>query len=79
MHTGSRIGIATTLGLAAALVGGFIGFIASRTLVEHFAIVEGPPAGVLLVLMVGLAAVLGGVLGFALSLRRLRSRSPDPQ
>jgi hypothetical protein len=69
MNTGSRIGVATALGLAAALLGGLIGFGVARIAVEHFEIVEGPPAGVLLVLLVGIGAVLGGVLGFALSLR----------
>ena len=51
----------------------------SKILVERFGVVEGPPAGVLLVLLVGVLAVLGGVLGFALSLRWLRGRPLNPQ
>ena len=68
-----------TLGLAAALVAGCIGFFFSRILVERFGVVDGPAAGVLLVLMVGVLAVLGGVLAFALSLRWFRGRPLNPQ
>jgi len=79
MQTGSRIGISMTAGLAAAVVGGCIGFIVSRILVDGVGIVEGPPAGVLLVLLVGFCAVLGGVFGFVLSHRWLRGHPPGRQ
>lgn len=79
MQVGSRIGIATALALAAAFIGAFVAFIICRILVEHFGIVEGPPAGVLLVLMVAVGILLGGVVGFALSFRWLRNRSPSPR
>jgi glycopeptide antibiotics resistance protein len=72
MQAISRIGIAATGGLAAAFLGGCIGFFVTRILVERFAVVEGPPAAVLLVLMVAVLAIVGGLLGFTLALRSLR-------
>jgi glycopeptide antibiotics resistance protein len=73
MQNISRISIATTVGLAAAFLGACIGFIATRILVERFAVVEGPPAGVLLVLLVAVFAIVGGALGFTLAFRSLRT------
>ena len=75
MQTISRISIATTAGLAAAFLGGCIGFFTTRILVERFDLVEGPPAGVLLVLMVAVLAVVGGALGFTLAFRSLRKHA----
>jgi uncharacterized integral membrane protein len=79
MRAGSRIVIAAALAVAAAFIGGFIGSNVPRILVEHFGVVEGPPAGVLLVLLVATGILLGGVLGFVLSFRWLRTRSANPQ
>jgi hypothetical protein len=46
----ARIGIATAAALLAAFVGGCIGFLIAKVLMERVGLVEGPPAGVLLVL-----------------------------
>jgi hypothetical protein len=75
MQTISRISIATTAGLAAAFLGGMYRFFHHQDLVERFDIVEGPPAGVLLVLMVAGLAVVGGTLGFTLAIRSLRKHA----
>jgi hypothetical protein len=66
-------------GLSAAFLGGCMGFVAARIVVERFAVVEGPPAGVLLVLIVAVLACLTGVVGFILAFRSLRKHTvADP-
>ena len=74
MQTLSRIGVATAMALVAFFVGGGIGFLTTWVIVQHTEIVEGPPATVLLVLVVGIFALAGAVLGFLLSFRWLGHR-----
>ena len=62
-------------GVSAAFLGGCIGFIAARIVVERFAVAEGPPAGVLLVLMVAVLAGVSGIVGFMLAFRSLRKHT----
>jgi len=51
---------------------GAAGFLFARFLVEGLHVLDGPPAGVLLVLICCSAAFGGGALGFALCFRWLR-------
>lgn len=79
VRTISRIGIAVAAGLLAAFLGGCIGFIAVPIVVERLAVAEGPPAGVLLVLMIAVLAGVGGIVGFILAFRSLRKHTvADP-
>ena len=64
------ISIAATL--VAAFLGGCIGFLVARILAEGVGLVEGPPAGVLLVVSVLSFALLGGALGVIFALRWIR-------
>lgn len=79
MPTLARIGIATATALTAGLVVACIGFLIVRVLVEHLGLVDGPPAAVLLVLVVTILALVGVVLGLVFSLRWVRGRSADAQ
>jgi hypothetical protein len=65
------VGTAAAIGLGMGISGGVIGYFIARLLVERLAIVEGPPAGVLLVLLPSSLAVLCVFVGFVLSLWRL--------
>ena len=60
----AHIGLAAAGALIAASLGGSAGFLIARILVEHIGLAEGPPAGVLLVLLVAILSLLGGVIGF---------------
>jgi glycopeptide antibiotics resistance protein len=77
MQSLARVGTATVAALIATLLGGCIGFLIVRILVERIGLVEGPPAGVLLVLSVASLALVGGVLGFIVSFRWLRKQNTD--
>jgi len=67
---------AAAIGLITGISGGLIGYVIARLLVERLAIVEGPPAGVLLVILpTGLTALSAGV-GFFLALWRLWKAAP---
>ena len=77
MHSLARVGTATAAALIAAFLGACIGFLVARVLVECIHLVEGPAAGVLLVLSVVSLALVGGVLSFIFSFRWLRKQSTD--
>jgi hypothetical protein len=77
MQTLAKIGTATGSAMAAGLLGGCIGFYIVRILVERLGLVEGPPAGVLLVLVVTIFALVGVVLGFVLPFRWLGRQGTD--
>jgi len=67
----NRIGIALATSLAAGFLGACIGFLIVRLVIERLGVVEGPPAGVLLVLVVVILALVSAVVGFALRFRWL--------
>ena len=67
-----EIGTAAAIGLATGISGGVVGFFVVRLLVERFALVEGPPAAVLLVLTVSILTVLCTFAGFIFAFWRLR-------
>ena len=73
----SRIAVATASALISAVLGGCIGFIVARILVEGFNVVEGPPAGVLLVMSVAGIALIGAAVGFILTFRWFRTGRAD--
>jgi HEAT repeats len=62
-------------GIFLALIGGFLGVLTTRWLVETLDIVDGPPGAVLLVLLVLSFALVLGALGFTFCLRWLRKQS----
>jgi H+/Cl- antiporter ClcA len=62
-------------GIFLAVIGGLLGFFTTRWLVETRDIVDGPPAAVLLVLLVLSFALVLGVLGFTFCLRWFRKQS----
>ena len=57
-----------------AFLGGCLGFLVARILIESVGVVDGPPAGVLLVLLVLAFGLVGGVLGVLFCLRWQRKR-----
>lgn len=65
------VGTAAAVGLAAGIFGGVIGFFVARLLVEWLGVVEGPPAGVLLVLLPCSLTVACAFVGFVLAFWRL--------
>jgi uncharacterized BrkB/YihY/UPF0761 family membrane protein len=69
------VGTAAAIGLVTGIFGGVIGFLVARVLVEHFALVEGPPAGVLVVLLISGCTVACTFVGFILAFWRLRNAS----
>jgi glycopeptide antibiotics resistance protein len=74
MQTLGRIVVSIAAALIAAFLGGCVGFLVARILAEGLGLVEGPPAGVLLVLSVASFALVSLLLGFILPLRWLRKR-----
>jgi glycopeptide antibiotics resistance protein len=54
------------------LLGGCLGFVLARVLVERFDVVDGPPAAVLLVLSIIAVASVCGIVTLLFSLRWLR-------
>jgi len=70
----ARTVIVTAAGLISVFLGGLIGFLATRALVEGMELVSGPPATVLLVLLVTSCALVGGVFGSTLTFRWLTKR-----
>lgn len=67
-----NVGTAAAIGLATGICGGVLGFFITRLLVERLGIVEGPPAGVLLVLLVSGLTVVCTFGGFVFAFLRLR-------
>ncbi len=74
METLGRIVVAIAAALIAAFLGGCIRFLVARMLAEGLGLVEGPSAGVLLVLSVASFALVALLLGFISPLRWLRKR-----
>ena len=70
----SRIGVAAAVAIPASFVGGWIGFLIARVLVEGLDVVEGPAAGVFLNLCILTFAVIGGFVGTFATWRRTRKR-----
>jgi hypothetical protein len=64
----SRVSVALATALAAGFLGARVGFLVVRLVVQRRGAVEGPPAGVLLVLVVAVLALIGAVFGLLLSL-----------
>lgn len=63
--------ISLLMGIISGAFGGAVGFVFTRLLVEGLDVVDGPPAGVLLVLTCGFMALGSGALGFVSCFRWL--------
>jgi len=69
------VGTAAAIGLATGLVGGVVGYVLVRLLVERLGVVEGPPAGVLLLTLPPFLTAVCAFVGFVLALLRLRGKA----
>ena len=67
MQSLARVGTATAATLITGFLGGCIAFLVARILAEGFQLVEGPAAGVFLVLSVAGLAVVGETIGLIFS------------
>lgn len=77
MRPASRIGIAAAVAIPASFVGGWIGFLTARLLGEGLGGVEGPAAGVFLILCIPTFAVIGGLVGTVTTWRWTRKRREE--
>jgi hypothetical protein len=69
------VGTAAAIGSATGLVGGVVGYFLVRLLVERLGVVEGPPAGVLLVTLPLFLTAVFAFVGFVVALLRLRGKA----
>ena len=73
-----NIGSAAAVALVAGVLGGVVEFFITRFLVERVGIVEGPPAGVLLITLTSGLGVVSASVAFFVSLWRLWKRIAGP-
>jgi len=69
------VGTAAAVGLATGIVGGLVGYFLVRLLVERLGTVEGAPAGVLLFTLPPFLTAVCAMVGFLLTLLRLRGKA----
>jgi H+/Cl- antiporter ClcA len=69
------VGTAAAIGFATGVVGGVVGYLLVRLLVERLDIVDGPPAGVLLFTLPAFLTAVCAFVGFVIAYLRVRGKA----
>ena len=69
------VGTAAAVGMATGIVAGVVGYFLVRFLVERLGIVEGPPAGVLILTLPVFLTAVCAFAGFVVAFLRLRGKA----